>query len=371
MLQWERGTVTGEKSSWRGVERLLVELDDTSETITAIAYPELTGTPSRGERVLLNTNALRRELGTGGDGLVVARLDELPAAQKVTGHMVKARYTPMQTMVDAIDDPDGEHYDTIRDARDVAGMPVVVADLHSSLPALIAGIRAQRHGARIAYVHTDGAALPAAYSRSVARLREAGLLAAVISAGQSFGGDLEAVTVHSALLGAKHVVRADVAIVIQGPGNLGTGTGWGFSGLQAAESLHAAAVLGGAPVATLRVSSADPRTRHRGLSHHSSTTYGQATLTPVHLPVLARADRRYNSLHALVREQVESTIIAPGRARGTEHVLTEIDGKGLRDALEDVPVRLSTMGRSLAEDPEAFQYAAFAGRCAAKLIPKG
>ena len=54
----------------------------------------------------------------------------------------------------------------------------------------------------------------------------------MISAGQSFGGDLEAVTVHSALLGAKHVVGADVTIVIQGPGNLGTGTGWGFSGVQ-------------------------------------------------------------------------------------------------------------------------------------------
>ena len=266
--------------------------------------------------MLLNTNALRRELGTGGDAMVVARLDALPEAQEIAGHMVKARYTPMQTMVDAIDDPAGEHYETIREAKGIDGMPVVVADLHSSLPAIIAGIRRQRRGARIAYVHTDAASLPAAYSRSAARLREADLLAAVISSGQSFGGDLEAVTVHSALLGAKHVVGADVAIVIQGPGNLGTGTGWGFSGVQAAEAIHAASVLGGRPVATLRVSGADERSRHRGLSHHSSTTYGRALLSPVHLPVVPRNDSRYNAFHESVRKQVKSTILKPAKKRG-------------------------------------------------------
>ncbi|MFC7374493.1 MULTISPECIES: DUF3866 family protein [unclassified Brachybacterium] len=375
MLRWERGTVTGVRTSWHGVERLHVELDGEDdepaggETVEAIAYPELTGTPARGERVLLNTNALRRELGTGGDALVVARLDVLPTSAEPAGHMIKARYTPTQTMVDAIDDPDSEHYETIRAAQDIEGMPVVVADLHSSLPAILAGIRAQRHSARIAYVHTDGAALPAAYSRAAARLREAGLLAAVISTGQSFGGDLEAVTVHSALLGARHVVAADVVIAVQGPGNLGTGTGWGFSGIQSAEALHATAVLGGTPVATLRVSGADPRRRHRGLSHHSSTVYGRATLTPVHLPLLERKYHKYNGFHASVREQVKTSIMEPARARGIEHQLAEVDARGLRDALEDVPVRLSTMGRSLAEDPEAFRYAAMAGRCAASLIP--
>ena len=242
MLRWERGTVSAVTSSWPGVDRLEIDLDDGAGTLSAIAYEELTGRPRAGEQVLLNTNAVRRELGTGGDAMVVARTEVLPEAAEVRGHMVKARYTPMQTMVDALDDPDSEHYETVRAATGIDGMPVVVADLHSSLPAIVAGIRARRRSARIAYVHTDAAALPAVYSKSAARLREAGLLTAVISAGQSFGGDLEAVTVHSALLGARHVVGADVAIVIQGPGNLGTGTGWGFSGVQTAESLHAVSV---------------------------------------------------------------------------------------------------------------------------------
>ena len=368
MLRWERGTVSAVTSSWPGVDRLEIDLDDGEGTLSAIAYEELTGRPRAGEQVLLNTNAVRRELGTGGDAMVVARTEVLPEAAEVRGHMVKARYTPMQTMVDALDDPDSEHYETVRAATGIDGMPVVVADLHSSLPAIVAGIRARRRSARIAYVHTDAAALPAIYSRSAARLREANLLTAVISAGQSFGGDLEAVTVHSALLGARHVVGADVAIVIQGPGNLGTGTGWGFSGIQTAESLHAASVLGGVPIATLRVSEADERERHRGLSHHSSTAYGRALLAPVHLPVLPRTDSRYNAFHESVRKQVKSTILKPAKKRGVLHHLTEVDAKGLRDALEEMPVRMTTMGRTLAEDYASFQYAALAGRCAAEHV---
>src|SRR5699024_12345305 len=99
------------------------------------------------------------------------------------------------------------------------------------------------------------------------------------------------------------VVGADVTIVIQGPGNLGTGTGWGFSGVQSAEALHAAAVLGGQGVATLRVSEADERERQRGLSHHSSTAYGRALLAPVQLPAMPRPHSRHNGFHVSVGQQ--------------------------------------------------------------------
>lgn len=371
MLHWERGTVIEHRAGWSGVARLLVRIDGAAEPIRALAYPELTGTPEVGESVLLNTNALRRELGTGGEAMVVARPDALLDAEPIDGHMVKARYIPMQTMVDAIDDPASEHYETLRGADGIDAMPVVVADLHSSLPAVVAGIRAAAPTARIVYVHTDAAALPAAYSATAATLRSEGLLEATISAGQSFGGDLEAVTVHSALLGARQVVGADVAVVIQGPGNLGTGTGWGFSGVQAAEAVHAAHVLGGRPIAALRVSGADPRQRHRGLSHHSATMFGRATLAPLLLPVLDPSDPEYSAFHASVTEQAKSTIVAAGCAKGLEHRTVELGSAGLRAALEALPVKLSTMGRGLDEDPDAFLYAALAGRCAAGLIATG
>ena len=367
MLRWERATVIDHRPGWAGVRRLLVRIDATGETVSALAYPELTGEPGVGEQVLLNTNALRRGLGTGGEAMVVARPAHLPAAEEIAGHMVKARYTPMQTMVDAIDDPASEHYEILQHAEGLDGMPVVVADLHSSLPAVVAGVRVEAPLARIVYVHTDAAALPAAYSATAATLREQGLLAAIISAGQSFGGDLEAVTVHSALLGARHVAGADITVVIQGPGNLGTGTGWGFSGVQAAEAVHAAHVLGGVPVAALRVSSADPRSRHLGLSHHSATMFGRATLAPLRLPVVDPSDDEYSAFHMSVTEQVESAIIGPALERGCRHQVAPVRAEGLTAALETLPVRLSTMGRGLEEDPEAFLYAALAGRCAASL----
>ena len=124
----------------------------------------------------------------------------------------------------------------------------------------------------------DGGALPAWFSRTSAALREIGWLAATVTVGQAFGGDLEAVTLHSGLLAARHVLGAELAVVSQGPGNLGTGTRWGFSGVASGEAVNAAAVLHGRPVASLRISEADPRERHRGVSHHSLTAYGQVAL---------------------------------------------------------------------------------------------
>ena len=125
---------------------------------------------------------------------------------------------------------------------------------------------------------SDGGALPLWFSRTVSGLREAGWLAATVTVGQAFGGDLEAVTLHSGLLAARLVLGCDVVVVTQGPGNLGTGTRWGFSGVAAGEAVNAAAVLRGRPVAALRVSAADPRARHRGVSHHSLTAYGRVAL---------------------------------------------------------------------------------------------
>ncbi|MGB7817860.1 MAG: DUF3866 family protein, partial [Ornithinibacter sp.] len=230
--------------------------------------------------------------------------------------------------------------------------------LHSALPAVVAGVRSVRPDARVAYVMTDGGALPASFSRAVAGLREAGWLAATITVGQAFGGDHEAVTTHTGLLASRHVVGADVVVVAQGPGNVGTGTRWGYSGVACADALHAAHVLGGHGIASLRVSGADLRERHRGVSHHSRTAYGRALLTPADLPVTALADPH---LDALVRAQVEG-LVAAARAALT---VIEVSSVGLLDALAASPVALRTMGRGLDDDPAPFLAAAAAGAHAA------
>ncbi len=332
------------------------------DVIAALAYPDLVGLPRPGDVVVVNVTALERGLGTGGLGLVVIVEGRLPTASSPPdgGHLVKARYTPQQTMVLGVDEQGSPHHATLAEADALDGLPVVVADLHSALPAILAGLRERAPDAAVAYLMTDGAALPLAFSRTVATLRAAGWLACAISVGQAFGGDLEAVTVHTALLAAAHVVRADVAIVAQGPGNLGTGTPWGFSGVAAGEAVNAAGVLGGRPVASLRVSGADLRERHRGLSHHSRTAYGRVALVPAAVPVPVLD----GDLGALVDRQAQALVDASA-GRLSRH---DIDLDGLEAALRGSPVTLSTMGRGYADDPASFLAAAAGGRYAASLL---
>ena len=148
------------------------------QTVSALAYPRLTGQPEPGDRVLLNTSALDLGLGTGGYALVVAIPDRLPPDPAGPGHLIKARYTPLQACVPGADEQGSAFHEVLREADDLAGLPVVVADLHSALPAILAGYRADRAGQspRVAYVMLDSGALPAWFSRSAAALTEAGWL---------------------------------------------------------------------------------------------------------------------------------------------------------------------------------------------------
>jgi Protein of unknown function (DUF3866) len=361
VITWRNGTVSGMRRDWPGAVELDVSVDGT--LVRALAYPALTGLPRPGDRVLLNTTALDLGLGTGGYALVVALPDRLPADHAPGGHLVKARYTPLQATVAGADEQGSAYYDVLRDADDIAGMPVVVADLHSALPAVLAGVfdEAERTGdgsgrPRVAYVMQDGGALPAWFSLSCAALKDAGWLAATVTTGQAFGGDLETVTVHTGLLAARHVVQADIAVVAQGPGNLGTGTRWGFSGVAAGEAVNAVATLGGRPVACLRVSEADPRERHRGISHHSLTAYGRVAL--------ARADVVVPDLPG----PFGGRVAAQAAELGTRHSIITVPVDGLQTALEASPARLSTMGRGLTDDLAYFLAAAAAGRHASRLL---
>lgn len=326
------------------------------DDVDAIAYVDVVGTPRAGDRVLLNATALEMGLGTGGVAIVVAIPDRLPADGAENGHVVKARYTPLQVTVLAADEQGSPHHDVLRDADDIDGMPVVIADLHSAVPAILAGLRETRPDAQAVYVMSDGGALPIAFSRTVAGLRDAGWLAATVTVGQAYGGDVEAVTVHSGLLAARHVLQADVAVVTQGPGNLGTGTRWGFSGVASGEAVNAAAVLRGRPVASLRVSAADPRQRHRGVSHHTLTALGRVAMASADVVVPVLADP--------FGSEVRDACVAL-RER---HRLAEVATDGLLDALRGAPVRLSSMGRGLEDDPAYFLAAAAAGRHASSLL---
>ncbi|MEV4726409.1 DUF3866 family protein [Micromonospora humida] len=360
MVRWRSGTVTAVRRRWAGAVELDVALPD-GATMRALAYPELVGDPVPGDRVLLNAGALLMGLGTGGYALVVALPDRLPADPpqagdtRDAGHLVKARYTPLQPIMLGVDEEASPHHALLAAVDDLDGLPVVTADLHSALPAILAGIHADSPGARVAYLLTDGGALPAWFSRTLDGLRDA--LVGTVSVGQAFGGDLEAATLHTGLLAARHVLRADVAVVAQGPGNLGTGTRWGFSGVAVGEAVNAVAVLGGRPVGSLRISDADARPRHQGVSHHSLTAYGRVALAPAELVVP-------DGLPPELAARVDAAL-APLAGR---HTLVRVDTDGLDAALRALPVRLSTMGRGLDADHAYFLAAAAAGRHATTLL---
>ncbi len=355
------------------LDRPLPGRDDTR--VRALAYTGLVGDPDTGDTLLLNCSALARNLGTGGYALVVGPVGALPADPAPgPGHLVKARYTPLQAMVLGVDEQESPHHDQLADADTLDRLPVVVADLHSALPAVIAGARhaaalAGRPAPRIAYVMTDGGALPATFSQTIATLRDTGWLHTTITVGQAFGGDLEAVTTHTGLLAAHHVAHADLAVVTQGPGNLGTGTRWGYSGVTAGEAVNATHTLHGRPVASLRISGADPRDRHRGIYHHSLTAYGLVALTPADIPLPVPTHDLENhpawgpALTARIRTQV--TTLATHRL-----VPVPADAR-LLAALAASPARLSTMGRGLDADPAAFVAAAVAGVHAEVLAAAG
>jgi Protein of unknown function (DUF3866) len=165
--------------------------------------------------------------------------------------------------------------------------------------------------------------------------------------------------VHAGLLAARLVAGAQVTVVAQGPGNLGTGTRWGFSGVAAGEAVNAAAVLGGRPVAALRVSGADARERHQGVSHHSRTALGRVALAAADVAVPALEGPFWDGVRAQAAQLCEPS----GR-----HRLVEVPSDGLRDALRATPVPLATMGRGLDGDEPAFLAAAAAGRHAATLL---
>ncbi|ROT29589.1 DUF3866 family protein [Micromonospora sp. HM5-17] len=359
MVRWRSGTVTAVRRQWHGAVELDVTQSDGTE-VRALAYPALVGTPRPGDRVLLNVGALVMGLGTGGYALVVALPDRLPAdpptpgESRDGGHLVKARYTPLQPIVLGADEEASPYREVLADADDLAGLPVVTADLHSALPAIVAGIRADAPDVRIAYVMTDGGALPAWFSRTLDGLRDE--LVGTVTVGQAFGGDLEATNVYSGLLAARHALGAEVAVVTQGPGNLGTGTRWGFSGVAVGEAVNAVAALGGRPIGSLRISDADPRVRHRGVSHHSLTAYGRVAL--------ARADLVVPDGLPPELATVVDAALAPLAAR---HRVVRVDVAGLDAALRSTAVPLSTMGRGLDADHAYFLAAAAAGRHAAAL----
>jgi hypothetical protein len=288
-----------------------IEVDGTP----CVAYPRLTGPVALGDEVVVNTQARDLRLGSGGfDVLYVNLTRGLELAAEPAAHVMKLPYTPGQAAA-----RHAEETTELTDSLD--GMPVVCCSLHSQVAPVCAALA----GLRVVYVQLEGGALPVALSDTVRELRAHGLVEAVATVGASFGGDAECVSIWSALAWAK-ASGAEAAVCAIGPGIVGTGTRLGHGGTAAATAANAALALDGRPVLAARVSEADARERHRGVSHHTQ------------------------SVLDLVLGDVE----------------VGENGEGWEEAGAGLP--LSHMGRGPDDDPAFFAAAFAAGRLARELL---
>jgi hypothetical protein len=310
-LGLRRGTVTALLEHHDAFVRL--EVDE----LPCVAYPRLTGPVEIGDDVLVNEQARLLGLGSGGFDVLYANLTRglgLPVEQGA--HVMKLPYSPGQVAL-------RHQEETDELAASLDGLPVVLCTLHSQVAPVCAALT----GARVAYVQVAGGALPVSLSDTVRALKGESLLEVAVAVAPCLDGDVECVTAAAAFAWAK-AQGFDAVVCSIGPGIVGTGSRLGHGALAVADAANAASVLGGRPVLAGRTSEADPRARHRGVSHHTRAV-----------------------LELCLGEVV---------------VAEDSDGDGWEPACAGLP--LAHMGRGPEHDPRFFRAAFAAGVAARELL---
>lgn len=325
------------------IQDIKVKVDGKIEK--AVNYPKMSGFVSVGDEVLLNTSAVELNLGTGGAHFVIANLNKLESSMSKGGHIMKLRYTPLQIKFFTAEEQESKYHEKIRDFKSLENMPVVVGTLHSMLIPFIATYKRKNPDKKVAYIMTDGAALPIYLSKNVKNLKNKGLLDATITIGNAFGGDFECINIYTGLITAKEVINADVVFVSMGPGIVGTGTKYGFSGIEQGYILDAAQKLGGRAIAIPRISFADKRDRHYGISHHSITILKEMVNSKVIVPINIQDDNKRKHVISQIKENKIDNL----------HEIIFIEKDSTKKDLEFFNLNAKSMGRGYDEDEEFFK----------------
>lgn len=357
MIRIRQGTVKEVISNLRGVAEISVEIEGNLEK--AINYNFMTGPVQPGDQVSLNTTAVHQGLGSGGYHFVMANLSVQRTNVDEMGHIMKLRYTPCQVKCFSVEEELNPNRSRIMDFTSLKKTPVIVGTLHSMLAPAASGVKAGSSGRlRVAYIMTDGAALPLQMSRIVAELKEKGLVDATVTVGHAFGGDYEAVNIYTGLIAAKEAVGADVIIVTMGPGIVGTGTKYGFSGIEQGEIINAVNILEGMPIAIPRISFVETRERHIGVSHHTLTVLKKIAITPSTVVI--------PELEPIKESFVNKQLLRAGIS--ADHKVVVEDGEPALLYLMEKGIVVTTMGRTMSQDKEYFLAAGAAGIYASKHV---
>jgi hypothetical protein len=314
-----------------------LEVEVGGERRRAWADEVLLGEMREGDEVVVNTAALDLDLGSGGFDVVHVNLTRgLEGGGEGDAHVMKLNYTSLQHPVEPVE------RGAVRLIRDMSGKgaPVLVLPLHGHLaPAAWAATQAAP-ALRVGYVQTGGGALPGSLSRDVKQLRERDLLAGHITAAPAYGGEDEALSAVGALDAAANELGWDAIFVGPGPGIIGSETAYGHGGMAALDNAHAALSLNLPTLISPRLSSSDPRDRHRGLSHHTRTVL-EMLLAPVTV--------------AIPKGESEIAAALEPFSHDVQEVPADLEGY----AAAELPT--TTMGRSLQDDPLFFSAPLAAG----------
>lgn len=345
MISKKIGLVESIISKSENLEEITVNVN--GDIAKAYNYPKMTGSVDIGNEVVLNTTAVELSLGTGGYHFVILNLNKLASNMTPGGHIMKLRYTPMQVKVDSVEEQDSKLHDKINEFKSLENLPVVVGTLHSMLTPFAASYKRHNPNKKLVYIMTDGASLPIYLSKNVENLKNKKLIDDTITIGNAFGGDYECINIYSALITAKEVLNADAVFVSMGPGIAGTGTKYGFTGIEQGPILDAVKKLGGNPIAIPRISFADKRDRHVGISHHSITVLSEIVNVNVNIPIGIEDKDKLE----YVNKQIEKNNLQE------KHNIVYIKPGNTFDDLRYYGLKVKSMGRNYEQDSEFFDAA--------------
>ena len=328
------------------------------EIAKAVNYDKLTGPIKKGDTVILNTTAVDLGLGTGGYHFVIFNYSNRVKTASDKGHIMKLRYTPLQIRCLAAEEEDSPYHTEFNRFTSLDGHIFLIGSLHSMLGPVSAMLKWCNEELSINYIMTDGGALPMYFSNTVPLLKEKGLIQNTITIGHAFGGDLECINIYTGLIAAKEVLSGDITIITMGPGIVGTGNRYGFSGIEQGPIIDAVNTLGGHPVLIPRISFRDSRERHFGISHHTRTVLAEISKTPANviLPVLDR------SRTSIIDEQIDELNI------DRMHTIHYEEGEEIVKAMEYFKLNTTTMGRAYEDDKDYFITLGAASKYAIKKL---
>lgn len=335
---------------------VLVNIDGNLEK--AIAYMSLANDIKEGNKVVLNTTAVDLKLGSGGFHFVLAVLSNSNKQSNGYGHIMKLRYTPIQVKVNSAEEQKSIYHDIFNSFSTLNNMPVLIGGLHSMLAPLSVVLKGLNSNLNIGYIMTDGGALPIDFSETVYNLKKKGIIKGTITIGNAFGGDHECINIYNGLIAAKEILKCDVCIVAMGPGIVGTGTKYGFTGIEQGNIIDAVNDLGGVPICIPRISFRDKRERHYGISHHTITVLNDISKTKAYVAV----PKFQNEREAYVKKQIETNGI------DKKHDVLFVEFSDIINILKKSDINMKTMGRTLEDDTDYFVTAGVNAKVATYFI---